>query len=167
LVLLGFQTPHNIPSLANSRGIRTTDPLCSENLSDDKKKLWVLASEVICSYKPSFQNRQYAVQFAKMTPEANSVPYHHDKHDIGPQYHVALGSYSGAHLECFDPYNRSTGLFFGKPYLMLKLDGRLGHQIHITNFKRFRYSMIFYQLFDENQNYLKKICYPPRYIFIK
>lgn len=162
IFFLGFETPHNIPCLASSRGICVTDPMLRGKLSEKQKHLWELASQVICFHKPSFRNRQYAVQFSKMTPEHNFVGYHTDSNDIRPQYHVALGSYSGAVLECFDYYGRSHSLLFDKPYLMLKMDGRLGHQVHITNFTGARYTMIFYQMVDENQHSLKPIFFPPK-----
>jgi len=129
MFFVAFHTPHNI---FLGRGVCLTDPL-DRDLLKYKKELWRLAAQLIELYVPGFTKKYYVVQFAKMSKPEHYVGLHIDKRDIAPQYHLTCGSYSGAYLECFDE-TQQTSMIFSAPYIMVKIDGRLYHQVRKTNF---------------------------------
>jgi len=118
--------------------------------------------ELIHLYVPSI-NKYFVVQFAKMSKPEHFVGYHKDNSDVAPQFHLTCGPYTGAYLECFGPTGTSS-MFFSAPYIMVKMDGRLGHQVQKTNFVGPRYSIVFFQLFNPERNECEDICYPPQYV---
>jgi hypothetical protein len=159
---LGFETPHNIPERAGYY-VCTKDPL-ERSLPMWKKSLWLKARQLLDLYDPVYAAGEYVVQFSRMSSASHSCKMHQDSKDISPQYIMYLGNYRNAILQAFDQEGRSYRCF-SKPYLMLKVDGRLNHQVLMENFSGIRYAVIFYKMYDFRQPFLAPLFFPPEYVF--
>lgn len=158
----GFETPHNIPEWAGYY-VCTKDPL-ERSLPKWKKSLWLKARELLILYDPVFAAGEYVVQFSKMSSPFHSCKMHEDLKDIGPQYIMYLGNYRNGILQAYDQEGKSYRCF-SKPYLLLKVDGRLKHQVLMENFSGVRYAIIFYKLYDFRQPFLAPLFFPPVYLY--
>jgi hypothetical protein len=141
-----------------------SDPATRNSLPVWKKKLWSLSKELLALYDKEFASGEFVVQFSKMSSPDHDVPIHTDDNDISYQYHVTLGDYENVYLEC---YNREGNIhsYFSQPYQMLKVDGRLKHQVRHVYMKGVRYSVIFYKLYDRNIILSEDIFFPPEYVY--
>jgi len=140
-----------------------TNPLDRDSLPQWKKDLWIMASDLIAMYVPGFENKYYSVQFSKMSSPDHYVGYHKDDKDVGPQYHLTCGSYTGAYLECYDKNDCSYG-YYCTPYLFLKMDGRLGHYVRLTNFRGTHFTIVFFEMYNEQPPYYEEIFFPPQFL---
>jgi hypothetical protein len=158
---LGFPTPHNIEERSHYR-VCTTDPL-DRNIEDWKKIIWIQAKKLLSLYDPKMASSEYCIQVTEINSPEHYVKWHNDPKDIGPQYIMYFGDYRGVYLETFSPSQESYG-FYWKPYLLLKFDGRLYHQVHLVNFTGRRFALGFFQLYCSSQTQLADIFFPPEYV---
>jgi hypothetical protein len=151
-----FKEPHNIWSYANRNlGICHTHP-SEKNLNDRKKNLFFCATELFSFVVPNFVEKQYNIQFSKMSSSNPNtmVEWHTDDNDISHQYMVNFGSWTGAEIVCYspDPSSSFQEIFsFSEQRKVLKFDGRLPHEVRLNNFEGDRYSVILYQTWHENK----------------
>jgi len=115
-------------------------------------------------YIPQFKDLTYVVQFAEMSSSDHYVNYHKDSNDVAPQYHITCGSYRGAYLQCFDPKKKSSTIL-SNPYVMTKMDGRLGHKVLKTHFTGVRYTIVYYLMDDVSIRQALPLFYPPKVVY--
>ena len=167
----GFETPHNIEiPLYNSLGRCLTHPLNKPSHPPWHKTLFVLATELFKFIISDYVQKQYMIHFSKMSVDDHNVPLHVNCHDIGPQYLLLLEDWEGAELKSYNCTNdkkvgKDQSLFpsfsFSTSKQILKLNGRLAHEMIQTNFSGVRYTVIAYQLWHEDKTKPEPLFYPP------
>jgi hypothetical protein len=140
-----------------------SNPATQKSLRVWKKRLWSLAKKLLTLYDKEYAAGEFVVQFSKICSPHHYVPIHTDDNDISFQYHITVGDYENVFLECYDPKGNIHS-YYSQPYLMLKMDGRLKHQVRQVNMTGNRYCIIFYKLYDCNIKHSEDIFFPPDYV---
>ena len=149
-----FGTPHNIPS-KKGKGVCLT-PVLERVLPKWKKTLWVLSQQLIEIIDPDFAVGEYVVNYSTMTDPEHYVKKHTDSDDISYQYGMSLGDYEGTFkTRIYDKDDKVVGDYDYKNRV-LKMDGRLPHEVISKGFKGVRHCVIFFKSFDKR----KLVCDP-------
>lgn len=107
-----------------------------------------LASQIIQKVDPDYAAGEYNVQFALMNASSHFVKKHRDSADVDYQYALALGSFSGAILRAYNE-KETAHLDFDYRNRILRMDGRLAHEVLLDHFDGDRYTVIWYKNFDQ------------------
>ena len=144
--MLGYHKQrHNI---WESKGVSITPVEEQKTKEMWEKELWKLCRELLNIIDPEYAEGEYCVQYACIDDaKKHHVGKHVDQYNISHQYALALGDYSGCSLRVYDKQDNVIGDYdyYRK---MLKLDGRLPHELVMNNFKGTRYSLIFFKNYD-------------------
>jgi hypothetical protein len=150
-----FGTPHNIPS-KKGKGVCLTPVLARVSLPKWKKNLWTLSQQLIEIIDPDFAVGEYVVNYSTMTDPKHYVKKHTDSDDISYQYGMSLGDYEGTfETRIYDKDDKVVGDYDYKNRV-LKMDGRLPHEVISKGFKGVRHCVIFFKSFDKR----KLVCDP-------
>lgn len=104
--------------------------------------------------------RRYNVQFAYMNSATNFVKKHKDSSDVDYQYALSLGAFSGAKLRAYSASETSYQDFDYKDRI-LRMDGRLAHEVLLEGFVGERYTCIWYKNYDKRYAEDKPILSTP------
>ena len=149
-----FGTPHNIPEKRGKGACLT--PVLERKLPKWEKQLWVLSEKLIKLIDPEFAEGEYVVNYSTMTEPKHHVKKHTDSHDISYQYGLSLGNYEGSFkTRIYDKHDNMEGDYDYKNRV-LKMDGRLPHEVISEGFSGVRHCVIFYKSYD----YRKTVCDP-------
>ena len=107
--------------------------------------LWNFAKEFVQLFLPKefLWHPRFAAFASKMSPRKQAVPLHSDDKNCAPEYHLVCGNFSGASLECFSE-DKQSSVKFDTPYMVMKVDTRLKHQVIIEEYKGDRYTFAIY-----------------------
>ena len=153
----GFTTPHNFLK----KGVFMKSVLDTD-ISAWKKDLWVLAKQLILHIDPGYAaHEDYVVNFSCMTDsKKHYVKRHVDDQDITFQYGLALGDFTGGELTCWKKDGTTTTVDYTRK--ILKMDGRLAHEVKPFSGKRF--CVIFYKLYDRTMTDKAPILEAPYFV---
>mgnify|MGYP003956702563 CR=1 FL=1 len=153
----GFTTPHNFLK----KGV-FMKPVLDTKISAWKKDLWVLAKQLILHIDPGYAaHEDYVVNFSCMTDsKKHYVKRHVDDQDITFQYGLALGDFTGGELTCWKKDGTTTTVDYTRK--ILKMDGRLAHEVKPFSGKRF--CVIFYKLYDRTMTDKAPILEAPHFV---
>jgi len=157
----GFHTPHNISS-KKGKGVCVT-PVEDRKLPKWKQRLWRLSNELISMVDKDFAEGEYVVNYSKMTTGDHYVRKHVDKDDVSFQYALALGDYTGAALRCYDKNDNVIG-DYDYHNKILKMDGRLPHEVILDDFQGNRYCVIWFKSYDHRKPEVDPIYNTPHYV---
>jgi len=156
----GMQTPHNMPH-KKGKGV-CVSKVEDRKLPKWKQALWAVSKELISIIDKDFSEGEYVVNYAKMTP-GTYVKKHVDAEDISFQYAMALGDFKGAPLRCYDSNDQIIGDFYNRNKV-LKVDGRLPHEVIMDDFQGTRYVVIWFKLYDYRKLVEDPILTTPCYV---
>jgi hypothetical protein len=163
-----FNSPHQI---RGSQKIDSRHPY-------QKKKAWredqweiilhQLATKMFTFACPKMMIGEQVFHFSKMSSDKHNVPIHVDKKDIGHQYVVHFGKWTGASLVCYEAGDETNPgehtASFSLPYKLIKMDGRLAHQVIKDNFQGVRYTVVCYQSWNSHITKKLPIFHTPKYV---
>ena len=149
-----FGTPHNIPEKKGK--CVCLKPVLERVLPKWKKDLWTLSRQLIEIIDPDFAIGEYVVNYSTMTDPTHYVKKHTDSDDISYQYGMSLGDYEGTFkTRIYDADDDVVGDYNYKNRV-LKMDGRLPHEVITEGFKGVRHCVIFFKSYDHR----KSVCDP-------
>ena len=94
------------------------------------------------------------------------VQKHVDAEDTSHQYAVGLGNYKGAKLRCYESKESDDKYVdFDYRHKVLKMDGRLPHELILDGFEGDRFTIIWYKNYDSRQTKEDGICKTPEIVF--
>ena len=108
---------------------------------------YLLAKDVLEKVDPEYAGGEYRVQFAYMNDPSHRVSKHKDSSDVNFQYALSLGNFSGAKLRAYNE-DETNWKDFDYKGRVLRVDGRLSHEVVLDHFVGDRYTIIFYKNYD-------------------
>jgi len=162
----GFTDPHNFRI---GRGVHLT-PVNERDLPQWKKAIWVLCLELVKSLDSEWvgENNEIAVSVSCIDSNGHYyVKKHKDSEDMSYQWALFLGDFSGAILRLFEENGETVLLdVVLKPNLILKMDGRLAHELLLQEFTGVRFAVFFYKSYDRRMNKPADILKTPTYFIV-
>ena len=117
-----------------------------------------IAAKIFSRIDPDYTKGYYAIQFSCMDEQGHYVEWHTDFNDITFQYLLGLGNHSGAWI-------RTCGKDINYRHRVVKMDGRLGHEVVTEEFKGTRFAVIAYKAYDERITEPTPILMEPEIVF--
>ena len=154
----GFPIEHNFKP---NKGVCLT-PIDKRRWSKWKIELWNLCKQIMMMIDPDYVEGEYVVNFSCMDKKSHYVRKHIDKDDISYQYAMALGTFENAYLQVYDSNNQIIGKYDYNRRL-LKMDGRLPHEVLMDGFKGTRFCVIWFKLYDHRKIEEDKVLTQPVY----
>ena len=129
-----------------------------EELHDAMREADLIASNIIALIDPDYVEGYYSINFSCMDSVDHGVGDHTDSKDVTPQYLLGLGSYTGASI-------KTCGEVIDYRHKIIKMDGRLNHEVVKDNFKGTRFAVIAYKNYDERITAPIPILQTPKVVF--
>jgi len=162
----GFTEPHNSRI---GKGVHLT-PVEERDLPRWKVDIWVVCLEIIKLLDPAWVGDYDDIAVSLSCIDSNGhyhVKKHKDSDDLTYQWAIFLGDFSGAMLRLFKEDGETVLMdVVLKPYLVLKMDGRLPHQLLFKEFTGVRYAVFFYKSFDRTMAEDADILTTPTYFIL-
>ena len=128
-----------------------------------KLNLWDLSNQLITLIDPDFAAGEYIVNYACMTKPEHYVKKHVDSEDISHQYAMALGDYKNAYLRLYDEEENVLG-GFDYNRKVLKMDGRLPHELMSEGFEGQRFCVVWFKTYDHRKTQADPVFKTPCYV---
>ena len=154
-----FETPHNFKA---GKGVCLTK-VTTRKLPKWKLKLWELSNRLIALIDKDFADGEFIVNFSCMNKPDQYVKKHVDADDVSHQYALALGNYRNAALRLYDVDDTVIG-DFDYHRKVLKMDGRLPHELLSDGFEGERFCIIWFKSYDHRQTQADPILRTPCYV---
>lgn len=129
-----------------------------DELYDAIIKAYHLAAQIFSLVDPEYTEGYYTINFSCMDEQGHCVGKHKDKKDITFQYLLGLGKYSGAWI-------RTCGKDINYRHRIIKMDGRLDHEVVMEEFEGIRFAVIAYKGYDERIKAPSPILEQPEIVF--
>ena len=129
-----------------------------EELYDVMNKVYTIACMLFRIIDPDYVKGCFTVNFSCMDKQSHYVGKHKDRKDVTYQYLLGLGSYSGAWI-------RTCGMDINYRHKIIRMDGRLDHEVVKHHFKGTRYSIIAYKNYDKRIIEPTPILLKPKVVF--
>ena len=129
-----------------------------EELHDAMRKADLIASNIFALIDPDYVKGYYSINYSCMDSVDHGVSDHKDLKDVTPQYLLGLGSYTGASI-------KTCGEVIDYRHKIIKMDGRLNHEVVKDNFKGTRFAVIAYKNYDERITAPIPILQTPKVVF--
>lgn len=130
-----------------------------DELYDAMVKAHHIASQIFLLIDPEYTEGYYTINFSCMDDEQlHYVGKHKDPKDITFQYLLGLGKYSGAWI-------RTCGKDINYRHRIIKMDGRLDHEVVMEKFEGTRFAVIAYKGYDERIKAPTPILEQPEIVF--
>jgi len=162
----GFPDPHNFRI---GRGVYLT-PVKESDLPQWKKDIWALCLELVKSLDSEWVGEDEEIGVSVSCIDSKGfyhVKKHKDSDDVSYQWAVFLGDFSGAMLRLFKEDGETVLLdVVLQPNLVLKMDGRLAHQLLFKEFTGVRFAVFFYKSYDRRMLEQADIFTTPTYFVV-
>ena len=139
-----------------------------KNVLDGKQTDWVKDVYKICqqlirkiNYDYAGENDDWVVNISAMTNTGHYIKKHTDKCDIDSQYAFTFGSFTGGTLCSYNHLNIKNDI--NNFRRVVRFDGRLPHEVSPV-LSGFRYSVIFFKVFDRRLLCSTPILHMPKYV---